>query len=130
MIIILFHLQMISILYITYRTVRSPTRSIQCQSLCQQFTIPMLIIILLYNGFNINIFLYSECISSYDSQHFHVLSIKCACAIKYHVGWLMKMASDLRPNFVVVETVFFHSIWRSSCYFKTRILLWMWLELC
>ena len=79
------------------------------KSLCQPFNIPMLII-LLYNGFNINNYYIHYCIcsqilllcSTFSFSGSVFWGYKCACAIKFHVARLMntirKMASNSRSN--------------------------------
>ena len=121
MIIILFHLQMMYILYFTYSTVCSPARSsvshcvnhsvFQCLS---QYTI------LLYNGFNINnhyvhyyknVFAHKCYHYAYDSNVTSTFTFlasmfrvhDCACVIKF----LLRKWRPIRD-----QTVFFHSICR------------------
>ena len=80
LIIILFHLQMMSILYFTYTTVCSPTRGSVSHCVNNSlFQCSSQYIILLYNGFNINKFYihyYKNVFPHKVYYDFHVLSIQ------------------------------------------------------
>ena len=91
----------------TYITVCSPTRSSVSHI---YYTIALILIII--------IFIISICSQThkcyYNAKHFHLFSFhvnlrvyKCACVIKFHLGKWRPIPDQI---FVVVETVFFHSI--------------------
>ena len=123
LIIILFHLQMMYILYFTYSTVCSFTRSSTLQSLCQPFSIPMLIIIyytmalifiiiiIIIIPYYKNVFAHKRYYNAYEQQALHPFQPEDTNA---HAYLILRGSRKWRPIrdqvFAVVETVFFHSI--------------------
>ena len=87
---ILFHLQMMSILYFTYSTVCSPNG--QCLSLCQLFSIPMLsiytmaLILIIIIFIIIRLYLITNVLMIPALSPFQIRVHKCACVINY--TWL------------------------------------------
>ena len=109
---------MMSILYFTYSTACSPTRSSVCH--CVNHSVLQCYIILLYNGINNyyihcykNVFAHKCYYYAYDSlSPFQFRVYKWACVIKFQVAPINNEYHIRDQIFVVVETLFFHSISR------------------
>ena len=123
LIIILFHLQMMYILCsltalsavlqeVVSVTVSTIQYSNAYHNIQYYYTIALILIII--------IFIISICSQThkcyYNAKHFHLFSFhvnlrvyKCACVIKFHLGKWHPIRDQISA---VLETLFFHSIWR------------------